>query len=76
MHMINSNGETTHLWLNSKHQKSDNKSQISLGNASVERVVAEVATLTKDSERNYHDVVKVVRGNLIGFYAIVTDQWY
>ena len=25
MHVISSNGETTHLWLNSKHEKSDNK---------------------------------------------------
>ena len=45
-----SNGETTHLWLNSKHEKSDNKRQISLGNASAESVVAEVATLTKDNK--------------------------
>ena len=47
MHVIGSNGETKHLWLNSKHEKSDNKSQISLGNTSAESVVAEVATLTK-----------------------------
>ena len=39
-----------HLWLNSKHEKSDNKRQISLGNASAESVVAEVATLTKDNK--------------------------
>ena len=44
MHVISSNGETTHLWLNSKHEKSDNKPQISLGNTSTESVVAEVAT--------------------------------
>ena len=71
MHVINSNGETTHLWLNSKHEKSDNKPQISLGSASAE--IAEVATLTKDIKFSYHDVVKVVRGNFIGFYAIVTE---
>ena len=47
MHAIGSNGKTKHLWLNSKHEKSDNKSQISLGNTSAESVVAEVATLTK-----------------------------
>ena len=50
MHVISSNGETTHLWQNSKHEKSDNKPQISLGNASAESVVAEVATLTKDTK--------------------------
>ena len=48
MHMICLNGKTTHSKLNSKHEKSDNKPQISLGNASPESVVAEVATLTKD----------------------------
>ena len=47
MHAISSNGEITHLLLNSKHEKSDNKLQISLGNASAESVVAGVATLTK-----------------------------
>ena len=73
MHVISSNGETTYLWLNSKHEKSDNKPQISLGNASAESVVAEVATLTKDTKFSYHDVVKVVRGNFVGFYAIVTE---
>ena len=45
MREISSNGETTHLWLNSKHEKSENKPLISLGNASAESVVA---TLTKD----------------------------
>ena len=72
MHMISSNGEMTYLWLNSKHIKSDNKPQISLGNASFESDVTEVATLTKDKFSN-HDVVKAVRGNFIGFYAIVTE---
>ena len=47
MHVISSKEETIHLWLNSKHKKSDNKLQISLGNASAESVVAGVATLTK-----------------------------
>ena len=74
MHVIGSNGETKHLWLNSKHEKSDNKSQISLGNTSAESVVEEVATLTKDTTKfSYHDVVKVVRSSFIGFYAIVTE---
>ena len=36
---------TTHLRLNSKHKRSDNKPQILSGNASAESVVAEVATL-------------------------------
>ena len=61
------------MWLNSKHEKSDNTPQVSLGNFSAESVVAEVATLTKDAKFSYHDVVKVVRGNFIGFYAIVTE---
>ena len=84
MHVISSNGETTHLWLNSNHEKSGNKpqislgnasteSQISLGNASTESVVAEVATLTKDTKFSYHNIVKVVRGNFIGFYDIVIE---
>ena len=74
MHVIVSNGETKHLWLNSKHEKSDNKSQISLGNTSAESVLAEVATLTKDTTKfSYHDVVKVVRRNFNGFYASVTE---
>ena len=73
MHVISSNGETTHLWLNSNHEKSGNKPQISLGNASTESVVAEVATLTKDTKFSYHNIVKVVRGNLIGFYDIVIE---
>ena len=49
MHAISSNGGTKNLWLNSKLEKSDNKPQISLRNASAESVVAEVATLTKDT---------------------------
>ena len=65
--------ETTHLWLNSKHENSDNKPQISLGNTSAESIVAEVATLTKDTKFSYNDVAKVVRSNFIGFYAIVTE---
>ena len=73
MHAISSNGEITHLLLNSKHEKSDNKLQISLGNASAESVVAGVATLTKDTKFSYEDVVKIVRGNFIGFYAIATE---
>ena len=73
MHVISSNGETTHLWLNSNHEKSGNKPQISLGNASTESVVAEVATLTKDTKFSYHNIVKVVRGNFIGFYDIVIE---
>ena len=60
------------MWLNSKHEKSDNKPQISLGNASAESV-AGVATLTKDTKFSYHDVVKIVRGNFIGFHTIVTE---
>ena len=39
------NGETTHLWLNSKRKRSDNKPPILSGSASPESVVAEVATL-------------------------------
>ena len=73
MHVISLNGDTTHLWLNSKHEKSGNKPQISLGNTSAESDVVEVVTLTKDTKFSYHDVVKVVRGNFIGFYAIVTE---
>ena len=68
MHVISSKEETIHLWLNSKHKKSDNKLQISLGNASAENVVAGVATLSKDTKFSYHDVVKI-----IGFYATVTE---
>ena len=49
MHVITSNGENTHLWLNSKHEKSDNKPQISLGNVSAESDSAKVAALTKDA---------------------------
>ena len=70
--MSSSNGETTHFWLNSEHEKSDNKFQITLGNASNGSVAAEVATLAKDNKFNYH-VVKAVRGNFIGFYATVTE---
>ena len=73
MHVISSNGKTTHLWPNSKHEKSDNKPQISFGNASARSGAAEVATLTKDTKFSHHDAVKVVRGNFIGFYAIVTE---
>ena len=73
MHVISWNGETKHLWLNSKHEKSDNKTQISLGNTSAASLVAEVATLTKDTKFSYYDVVKVVRSNFIGFYAIVKE---
>ena len=61
------------LVLNSKHEKSDNKLQISLGNASAESFVAGVATVTKDTKFSYDDVVKIVKGNFIGFYAIVTE---
>ena len=53
--------------------KSDNMPQVSLGNSSAASVVAEVATLTKDTKFSYYDLVKVVRGNLTGFYAIVTE---
>ena len=75
MHVISLNGETTHLWLNSKHEKSDHKPQISLGDTSAESVVAEIATLTKDTKLVIM-MLKFVRGNFIGFYAIVTDKWY
>ena len=60
------------MWLNSKHEKSDNKPQISLGNASTESV-AGVATLTKDTKFTYRDVVKIVTGNFIGFHTIVIE---
>ena len=73
MHVISLGGETTHLWLTSKNEKSDNKLHISLGNDSAESVVAEVATLTKANKFSYHDVAKAVRGNFIGFYAIVIE---
>ena len=66
-------GETTHLWLNSKHKRSDNKPQSSSGNASAESVVTEVATLTRDNKISYHDVVKALRGDFIGFYGIATE---
>ena len=66
MHVISSNGETTHLWLNSKNEKS-------LGNASAEIVVAGVATLTKDTKFSYHVVFKTSKANFIGFSAIVTE---
>ena len=62
------------MWVNSKHEKSDNTPQVSLGNSSAESVVPEVATLTKDTKFSYHDVVKVVRGNFIGFYVILTEE--
>ena len=45
--------------LDSKHEKSDNMCQVSLGNSSAESVIAEVATLTKDTKFSYHNVVKV-----------------
>ena len=61
------------MWLNSKHEKSDNKPPISLRNASAESI-AGVATLTKDTKFSYHDVVKISRGNFIGFYAIVREE--
>ena len=61
------------MWLNSKHKKSDKTPQVSLGNSSAESVVAEVATLTKDTKFSYRNVVKVVRDNFTGFYAIVTE---
>ena len=73
MHVISSNGETTHLHLNSKHEKSVNKPQISLKNTSAEYFVAEVATLTKDTKFSYHDVVNIFRDNFICFYTIVTE---
>ena len=66
-----SNEETTHLWLNSKVERSDNKPHISFWNASAASFVAEVAILTKDNKFSYHDLVKA--GNFIGFYAIVTE---
>ena len=47
--------------------------RVSLGNSSTESVVSKVATLTKDTKFSYHDVVKVVRGSFIGFYATVTE---
>ena len=42
MHGISLSGQTTQLWLNSKHEKSDNMPQVSLGNSSAESVVAEL----------------------------------
>ena len=59
MHVISLSGQTTQLWLDSKHEKSDNMCQVSLGNSSAESVIAEVATLTKDTKFSYHNVVKV-----------------
>ena len=57
MHGISLSGQTTQLWLNSKHEKSDNMPQVSLGNSSAESVVAEVATLTNDTKFSYHNVL-------------------
>ena len=47
---------------------------MSTGNGSVESVVPQVASLTIDNKSSYHDVVKAVRGNFIGFFAIVTES--
>ena len=61
IHMICLNGKTTHLRLNSKHEKSGNKPQISLGNASAESVVAEVATLTEDKSLTIVSMLKLLQ---------------
>ena len=71
MHVISSNRNTTHLRLNLKHEKPENRPQISLGNASAESVVAEVTTLTKDTKFSYHDVVKfVLEASLLVFILL------
>ena len=67
MHVISSNGETTHLWLNSKHEKSDNKPQISLGNTSAESVVAEV---TKDTKFRYTMLLKLLEATSLVFMLL------
>ena len=75
MHVICTNGQSTHLWLNSLYQLS-NEPNISLGNhIESESFESEKSPTTPavSTVFSYHDVVKVVKGNFIGFYAIVTE---
>ena len=79
-HVMRSNGKTTDLWLNSAYMKSDPPC-ISIVNKSLEISSTEPTgpssppTLASKGKQPfiYHDVVKVVKGNYVGYYGIITE---
>ena len=78
IHVMKSDGKTSYFWSNSFHHKTDSNPNIQMlspqaisqegPSTSLTKIVS-----TKMKPLNYHDVVKVVKGKYLGYYAIITQ---
>ena len=72
MHVMVSDGQNSFLWLNSEYHQSGKSANISLSQGNVNNDTCEKEKLPL-KHLSYHDVVKVVKGDFLGYFAIVTE---
>ena len=84
MHVMKSDGTSLYLWSNFSYHKAGSNANIQLPfppkQASSDQApgqeVASMPSTKRDSSQKkplcYHDVVKIVKGNFLGYYAIIT----
>ena len=76
MHVMWSDSVNSHLWLNSSYYNDSEPASISLSNQVPSGTVTAKPTkpkLSTDKPFSYHDVVGIRKGNLYGYYAIITE---
>ena len=76
MHVMWSDSVNSHLWLNSSYYNDSEPTSISLSNQVPSGTVTAKPTkpkLSTDKPFSYHDVVGIRKGNLYGYYAIITE---
>ena len=77
MHVMFSDGKVSHLWRNSAFHRSSGSLVIvpSGHNLEIEGTLSNAHQYDNDSTDTltYHDVVKVAKGNFIGYYATVFE---
>ena len=85
MYVMKSDGTSSHLWSNSSYHKTGTNAYIQLplppkqassGQAPDQEVASMLSTERDSSQKKplcYHDVVKIVKWNFLGYYAIITE---
>lgn len=85
MHVMKSNGKTSYFWTNSSYHKSGSQPNIQIpppqnqaseksnSHGDANSNISNKIISTGKNPLSYHDVVKVVKGNYLGYYAIITE---
>ena len=85
MHVMNSDCRISYLWSNSSYRKAGTNAKIQLplspkqasSDQAPDQEVASMSSNGRDSSQKkllcYHDVVKIVKRNFLGYYAIINE---